>query len=363
MAVLKLRNHIPIASPARREPADGTETDMRVSLGFEPMWYSKRCNVEFSEKWHKDPYYRHETLKVMKEELVKRFPTVSYWDTSKTEDLATISGCYGAYVIPRVFGIPLLYYPDRWPELDPTKKLSIEDIEKLDPDKLLEGPFVEELFSQMDTIEKEWGKIHGYLNWQGVLNNAIHIHGENVFLEFYDKPDFIKHFFSIITEVMIRLAKAVQKRQRESGFYINQFSVSNCTLNMIAPEVYEEFILPLDTEIAENFERFGVHTCNWNVTPYIDVLRRLPKVGYIDMGMMSDMVRVKEVFPDARRAVMYSPNTLHVADINTIKRDMETIFNAIAPCDLVMADITWDTSDERVNELLTICRNLEEGKS
>jgi hypothetical protein len=48
MGILKLRNHIPIASPARREPADGSESPMRVSLGFEPGWYSRRCTVDFS---------------------------------------------------------------------------------------------------------------------------------------------------------------------------------------------------------------------------------------------------------------------------------------------------------------------------
>lgn len=107
MKILQLRNHIPIAGPARREPADGTESDMRVSLGFEPAWYYQRCGVDFSERWHTDPYYRYETLKQMKAELVRAFPTVAYWELSRTDDLATISGCYGAYFVAHAFGIPL----------------------------------------------------------------------------------------------------------------------------------------------------------------------------------------------------------------------------------------------------------------
>ena len=55
MPILQLRNHIPISGPARREPADGTETSMRVSLGFEPAWYHQRCGVDLGERWHKDP--------------------------------------------------------------------------------------------------------------------------------------------------------------------------------------------------------------------------------------------------------------------------------------------------------------------
>mgnify|MGYP001037765673 CR=1 FL=1 len=363
MAVLQLRSHIPISAPARREPTDGTESPMRVVLGFEPAWFHKRCEVDVSERWHKDPYYRYQTLKRMKAELVKAFPSVSYWDLSYEEDLATISGCYGAYVIPQVFGLPLLYAPDRWPLVDPEKKLSIEEIENLDIEKLLQGPFVEELFHQMDVIESEWGKIHGYLNWQGILNNAFHLRGQEIFTDTYERPDFVNQFLSLICEVMIRLATRAQERQRRSGFYVNQFSVSNCVVNMISPEMYRKFVFPHDRRIALSFERFGVHTCNWNITPYLEVLKELPNLGYLDMGMMSDMMKVKEMFPETRRAVMYSPVILQDAPLETIRSDMEKILQELSPCDIVMADIQATTPDERVRELLETCRGLESENS
>ncbi len=369
MKVLQLRNHIPMGGPARREPVAGDETDMRVSLGFEPAWFCRRCGVDFSERWHTDPVYRYESLSTMKGELVKAFPAIAYWDPDNTEDLATLSGCYGAYVIPRVFGIPLRYVQDRWPELEQLQPFSDRELEALDAKRLLSGPFVEELFGQMDVIEREWGTIHGYLNWQGVLNNAFHLRKQEIFLDMIDRPDFARGLFELITDVMIGLARMVQARQRHSGFAIDQFSVSNCTLNMVSPQHYREQLLPWDRRIAESFERFGVHTCNWDVTPYIDVLSALPKVGYLDMGMMSDMVRVREVFPGARRAVMYHPQTLDTADAAVIEddaafieADMAKIYRELAPCDVVMADVKSDTSDERIRSLLRICGDLESRK-
>jgi hypothetical protein len=176
-----------------------------------------------------------------------------------------------------------------------------------------------------------------------------------------DKPDFVHRFFSAITEVMIRLAKRVQGRQRKSGFYIDQFSVSNCTMNMVSPEMYREFVLPYDRRIARGFERFGVHTCNWDVTPYVEVLKELPDLGYLDMGMMSDMARVRTLFPETRRAMMYSPTQLEDAPLETIRRDMEKVYHQLAPCDMVMADVQASTPDRRVNELLDVCRDLETG--
>ena len=71
-----------------------------MSLGFEPAWFNRRCGVDFSERWHRDPIYRHETLKTMKVELHRAFPTVGYWDTSGGEGLGTVSGVYGGCLVP-----------------------------------------------------------------------------------------------------------------------------------------------------------------------------------------------------------------------------------------------------------------------
>jgi len=359
MSILQLRNHIPISAPARREPADGSESPMRVSLGFEPGWFHRRCGADFSERWHRDPAYRHESLARMQAELCRAFPEVSYWKPGEPRDLATLSGVYGVYVIPMAFGFSLRYAPDRWPELEPGQKLSVQQVERLDADRALTGPFVEELFAQMDIIERNWGTIYGYPNWQGVLNIAFHLRGQEIFLDLVDRPELAAHLFSVICDVMIGLARMVQERQRRSGFYVNHFCVSNCTVNMVSPATYRRFLFPHDKKIAESFERFGVHTCNWNVTPYLGVLSELPKLGYLDMGMDSDMAQVRELFPETRRAVIYSPVKLQEASLDQITADMERVHRELSPCDVVMADIQSTTPDERVKDLLRICSRLE----
>ena len=334
---------------------------MRVSLGFEPDWFARRCDVDFSRQWHTDPCYRHATLVNMKAELHRTFPSVPYWNPNNETDTWTISGCYGAYVMNRVFGFDLDYGPAGWPwpVVETKGSVSMEKFIEMDVDDLLNGPFIEELFNQMDIIEKEAGQIHGYLNWQGVLNNAFNLQGQDIFVDMMIKPQVVHSFFTFITEVMIGFAQKVQARQRQSGFYINQLSVSNCTVSMISPKHYREFVFPYDKKIAENFERFGVHTCNWDVTPYAGTLRQLPKVGYLDMGIASDMKKIRAMFPEARRAVMYSPVALHSAPLEAIRQDMEKIYTELAPCDVVMADIQAITPDSRVNELLDICQNIE----
>jgi hypothetical protein len=360
MSVLQLRNHIPISGPARREPADGTETNLRVSLGFEPAWYHQRCAIDFSEPWHQDPYLRHASLVKMKAELHRAFPMVAYWDPARNEDIWTLSGCYGAYIIPQVFGCRLRYAPDRWPVIIERPRLSLEDWAAVQVEEVLEHPFVAELFGQLDTIEAAAGKIHGYLSWQSVINNAFNIREQTIFTDMLDQPELTHRFLTLICDVLIALAQRVQERQRRSGFNIDQLDISNCVMNMISPRTYRNFIFPYDARIAGSFARFGVHTCNWDVTPYLGELSRLPKVGYLDMGIMSDMRKARQIFPEARRAVMYSPVRLHDAPLEEIRADMQKIHAELSPCDIVMADIQAQTPDRRVIDLLEICRELEQ---
>jgi hypothetical protein len=364
MSDYRLRNHIPISAPATREPFVGDEPDLRISMGFVPRWFHKRLGIDFSERWHLDPIYRYETLVIMKEYLHKLFPMIPYFVPQYEDGIevtcATISGVHGAMFISLIYGLKVVYFKDGWPDLYPGSHLSKEDIENLKPFDLYKNPAVIQLLEQMNIIEKKYGKIYGYLNYQGILNNAFRIRGYEIFLDMYDDPDFVHHLFNHIANTMLNVAKIIQERQRKSGFYVNLFSVSNCVVNMISPEQYEKFVLPYDLMLSKEFERFGVHTCNWDVTPYINVLRRIDKMGYIDMGIMSDMKKVKEVFPDARRAVMYSPIDLKNKSINDIRKDILKIYYELSPCDIVLADIDEETPDEKVLSFIKVVEEVLE---
>ncbi|NLI01469.1 MAG: hypothetical protein GX446_18480 [Chthonomonadales bacterium] len=356
--MLRLRSHIPIGAPARREPADGTESPMRVVLGFEPAWFHTRCDVDFSERWHRDPMYRQETLVCMKRELCRAFPSAAQWDLDREDDTWTISGVHGAYPIALALGCELAYAPDRWPVIALRPERPLEEWSELDVRAVAEGETMRDLERQMAAFEARGRAVHGYLNWQGVLNNAFHVTGERILTAMSDCPQTVHRFLGRLCDLMILLARSVQERQRRSGFPVDQLDVSNCTINMISPRMYAEFVLPHDRRIAESFALFGVHTCGWDATPYLELLAGLPRVGYIDMGAMSDLRKARALFPEARRAVMYSPVRLQDATLGEIETDMRRICGDYAPCDIVMADIQATTSDDRVNDLLAICRKV-----
>jgi hypothetical protein len=127
---------------------------------------------------------------------------------------------------------------------------------------------------------------------------------------------------------------------------------------MISARMYEEFVLPYDMKFAEAFPRYGIHTCNWDATPYFNAMRKIKKTGYLDMGMNSDMRQAKELFPDARRGVLYGPVKIKNYTREDIKKDFIKIHNEIGPCDIILADIESDVPNEKIQEIVSTAQMI-----
>jgi hypothetical protein len=214
----------------------------------------------------------------------------------------------------------------------------------------------------MDFIANRWGAIHGYLNYQGILNIAVKLRGSELFIDMLEDPETIKNFFCHISRTIEMVSKNVQKKQRASGFSVDLLSMSNCTVSMISSSQYEEFILPFDSYLASQYPRFGIHTCNWVADRYLDAMRKIDKMGYLDTGVNSDLVRIKRMFPNTRRAILITPGELESLDEAEILAMVTKIDLQYAPCDIVLADLETTITDERIRHILELIANVEDGR-
>ena len=355
---MQLRSYIAPSAPATRAPCDGTEPSIRVEFGFTPRWYRDHCGIDFSARWHEDPLYRAETVETMRRELERRFPDLGFRARFEKRPAGNLDGVHGALAVARLFGIPAEYYADNWPAAK-REFLPEAEIARLEPADFDNNAFFQGLLSQMKTLEDAFGVAEGYLNWQGVLNNAFRIRGETVLSDMMANPGLARHLFEVIAETMIEGMRRVYARQRANGFEVRHATVSNCVVNMVSPEQYREFLLPQDRRISEAFEGFGVHNCAWNVDPYIADYASIGKLGYIDMGLDSDLAQAKRLCPGTRRALMYKPTDLEGKTLEELRTDLERVARELSPCDIVMADIDSTTPDERVRAFANIARELE----
>lgn len=345
----QLRSFIAPAAPATRAPCDGTESEMRVEFGFTPRWYRTQLAIDFSERWHTDPLYRHKTDVQMRKELNRRFPALQLGGPDPDGAPGSLTGAHGGVFVAMIFGVPVQYFPDNWPAARHVF-LDASQVAQLEPPDLEDSAVMTRLFEQMDIMEREFGRIEGYVNWQGVLNNAFRIRGSDVFLDMVADPPLAHHLFEVVTETMIAGMRLVYARQRGTGVVVRHATVSNCLVNMVSPEQYRACLFPYDRRISEAFEHFGIHNCAWNVDSYIADYARITKLGYVDMGLASNLVQAKRLCPSARRAVMYTPMDLVNKSREELWADLLRIRRELSPCDIVMADIDRDTPDARVLE-------------
>ncbi len=357
-ATRQLVSYIAPAAPATRRPATGDEAFLRPEFGFTPRWYRQTLDIEFGERWHADPLYRLRAAEAMRRELDRRFTGLDIGRRGRPDgppDLLT--GTFGGCLVAGLYGVPIRYAPDNWPACE-GRYLSDDHVDRLTPPDLDSSALFSGLMDQCERIARELGRIEGYLNWQGVLNTAYRLRGEDLFADMLLEPGRARHLFECVATTMIEGTRRVYERQQRSGVEVRHFTVSNCLVNMVSPEQYRELLLPFDRQIAEAFGLIGIHNCAWSATPYLGEYAKVPNVGYVDMGIDSDLAAARRGFPHARRAIMYTPMDLVNKATSEIEADFERIARLYGPCDIVLADIEAGTPDERVRMAAELCRRI-----
>jgi len=256
-----------------------------------------------------------------------------------------------------MFGQSIKYFHDTWPVAKDTSLTDsqADSLAPVDPDS---NDFFQGILEQCNRIEKLTGTIRGYLNWQGVLNTAFRLRGERIFVDLYDCPRRAEHIFECVAATMIDGMKMLFERQRKAGFDVEFATISNCVVNMISPEHYRDHVLGFDLKIRNEFKNFGIHNCAWVVDPYMDAYARVPKLGYIDMGMTSDFGKAKKLFPDARRNVLYTSMDIADKSPQGIRDDFERVARELAPCDVGLLNLGPEVEDEQVIFFMDLCEQL-----
>lgn len=354
----QLISYIAPGAPATRRPAEGNEPFLRPEIGFTPAWYRQHLDLDFGGKFHLNPAYRRECVVKMRAELERRFPGTRIGGIDRPDaPLDLLTGVFGGCAVTAIYGVPLLFAGDNWPNCA-HQFLDDEQVDRLVPADLETNPFFGRLMEQVEWIAAHEGRVEGFINWQGILNNAHRLRGEDLFADLLAEPDRCRRLFECVCETMISGIRRLHERQRASGVEIRFVTVSNCLVNMVSPETYTDLILPFDRKLAELYGCIGIHNCAWSATPYLKAYARIRGVGYVDMGIKSDLARAREVFPEARRALMYTPMDLANRSSGALRADFEKIAREYAPCDIVIADIEAGTPDARVLEAVELCRQL-----
>jgi hypothetical protein len=356
---LQIRPAFPAGSPLLYELADDEECQppLRITCGFTIKWYQRRMNLDYGQRWHKDTDYRRQTRVEMKKVLNRTFPRLQFGGPDPDGTPDTISTLHGCAWVANLLGRPITYFTDNWP-VNTGATLTDQQAESLDVPDLDRSAIFQDLLQQMDRIQERWGRIEGVLSFEGVLNNAFLIRGQDLFIDMIAEPQRAHQVLEVVTETMIKAIKAVYARQRMSGIHRDLFVTGNCVVNMISGNQYREFVMPYDQKLRSQFTHFGVHNCAWSINDYLESYAEIPRLAYLDFGLDSDLPRIKNLFPDTRRCLMYTPMALMSNTREQIRQDLIRIHDELSPCELIIGSIDDQTPDERVMDFYELAGEI-----
>jgi hypothetical protein len=292
------------------------KTFLPVEVVFGPSWWHKRHGLRFDRGFFYDPVRR-----VRDEQRMRRILADTFGDLGLGEKNAAPRPVIGAvhlaagYLIAEIMGCEVVFHEDAPPDVI-SPRLTDQAFETWNPPVWSETPAGRDFRRMAETLRKQFGYVEGDANWSGVQNAALDLRGQELFLDYYSRPQAVARFIPAVAEVLLEFVRYVDSVSNSSSISVNRsvglvderlHLTSNCTVSMISAEFYERFLLEADRTLARNLQPFGIHHCGANLHRLAPSYARVGEVSFFDVGWGSDVAACRKVLPDAFFNLRLSP--------------------------------------------------------
>ncbi len=233
----------------------------------------------------------------------------------------------GTGTLVTLFGIPL----DASLGNTPSYTLSLDKILALPDPDIESAGLMPEMHRKIEFIKAKLHPGNGFYigepDMQGPFNIAHAIAGEEILTGPFIEPEKYHRVMAKVTRVWIQILQRIREWIGPEWLYpIHKqvVRIAECSVNLVSREVYEEFILPYDLEIAETFSQpLLVHTCS---DPHVfhATLDNLPDVLFTEAGFIKNAVRGWTNVDEAVKAIGGRSIVLQIGQEIYSKDDAET---------------------------------------
>ena len=334
---------------------------IRLGVGFYPDWWHQSYGLSFGRQYYHDPQYRVEVQAKMALALFERFGDVGL-GSAQPEPRPLIT--YGMVMLPSIFGCEIVFEEGALPWAMPLN-LSKEDCGKLVKPDIMSTPAMTEILGQIDFLKSKYGRVVGDVNVTGVQNLALKLRGDQLYIDYFEDPEFAHRLLQFCTDCIQELWLAVYAITGTGAVDVTPmadpkvFVVPNCTVEQISGDTYEEFGLPYDRQLALACRPFGIHHCG-SVDPVITQYAKLPNLVFVEAGFGSDFRAARGVLgPEVAFNARISPVLMKNGSPEEVAAAVKDAIDQGAPLDNYSIDtvgLTFGTPDENVRAALNTAR-------
>jgi len=288
-----------------------------VDIVFHPSWWYKNAGITFDEDFFYHPLKRVESEKKMESILYEKFGNFGLGN-DRNSDLPIIGAVHNAagYIISEMLGCKIIYQEDAAPQVIAANRESLE----FNPENAFQSNAFKRLMNLCDKLKAKYGYITGDVNWGGVLNIALDVVGEKLFMSFFEQADETKQQIRNLAGLVEKFAVGIAHETGSSSISVNRnvrnieqpvFLHSECSHTMISTDMYEEFLMPIDVAWSKKYRPFGIHYCGKDPHRYAESFAKIETLDFLDVGWGGDVKKLREYLPDTFLNIRLDPVTIN----------------------------------------------------
>lgn len=330
--------------------------NLPVDIVLAPDWWYHNTGITFDEDFFYHPVRRVEVERRMEKELYDRFGRYGQGE-SHSEDRPEVGAVHLAagFMVSEMLGCRVDYKEDAPPQVMPAGVSS--------PVFPAGNPFQSSAWKRFETMinsmHDRYGRLVGDVNWGGILNLALDLRGQELFLDMLDAPDQVLLFFKSIAEVLTDFAGRIAERTGSTSVSVNRlvrhrpravFLHSQCSHTMISEEDYRKYLMQYDIEWSRVRRPYGIHFCGSDPHRFAQAFAELPYLDFLDVGWGGDVAQLRRYLPETFLNIRLSP-------VELIKQSEDEIRS-------VIRRLVADSGDLSLTGLccINMDRNVTDGK-
>ena len=237
------------------------------------------------------------------------------------------------FLIQEMLGCQVVYRENHPPQVIPDQQERLH----VDPVAAFQSQAFRDFELLCDRLVAEHGYVTGDVNFSGILNIALDLRGQDLFMDMHADPEAVQQQFDNIAEVITRFVDFVQTKTGTSSISVNRnvrhlprpvMLHSECSHTMISQQDYERFLLRYDLAWSRRYDAFGIHYCGADPHRHAAAFARIPQLRFVDVGSGGDIAVMRRHLPEAFLNLRLNPVTLGQQTQNEIRGTILDMVNA-----------------------------------
>ena len=349
-----------------------SKTFLPVEIVFHPNWWYNRAGITFDRDYFFNPDRRVKDEMKMRRYLWEKFGQFNYGEENpKPRPVIGPVHLAAGFMISSLWGCTIRYYENNSPVVE-SRHMTIEELDAMQPPDPEENPDFRDLFRLIKELKSRFGYVEGDIGWGNLQNLALDMTGHEIFLAYYDNPAAVHRIYDKMNRNIIEVLNLIREETGTTSISVNR-SVgkvdpainlqSNCSVQMISNETYEEFLLPHELTLSKRLQPYGIHHCGDNMHQVAPGYSKVKEACFFDVGWGADIAYCRRLIPDAFFNIRLSPVKIQTCKPDEVEADMVRLLeNAgdLSKVGVCCINMDYGTPDENVSRIFEVAERYRQ---